>query len=73
MWTQEELEELAARTVQLETTSGDERTAVATTATATTAVGGQKPIRAGTGLGVDARALGRPISFKGEDAKRRDS
>ena len=47
--------------VQLETTLNDERAAAAT------AVGGQGSRRAGTGLGVGTRSLGRPISFNGLD------
>ena len=50
--TQEQVEELAARIVQVETTLIDERAAAATAASAATALG------AGTGLGVDTRALG---------------
>ena len=61
----EQLEELAARIVQLETTFSDESTAAATAATA---VGGHGSRRAG----VDNRALGRPISFNGEDVTWRD-
>ena len=68
----EKLEALAARIVQLETTLNDGRAAPATAATGATADGGQVSRRAGTGLGVDTQALGRPISFSGENAKERD-
>ena len=44
----------------------------AAAATAARAVGGQRSRRAGTGVGVDTRAQGRPITFNGEDGKRSD-
>ena len=54
--------------MQLETTL-NERAAGATAATTATAVGGLAPREAGTGSAVDTRALGRHITFNGEDVK----
>ena len=61
MATLEQLEELATRIVQLDLTLNYGRASTATV------VGGQGPIRAGTGSAVDTRALGIPISFQSED------
>ena len=68
--TLEQLEELAARSVQLEATLNDERAAAATTpAAATTAVGGQGSKKSRNRSGSRHSSPGQTDPFNGDDAK----